>query len=636
MSRFAVRFAVAAVVLVVAASAALADGETQRNKRKNGLFYELFGSGNSYYVRKVPRRQAQNDWWEDDGGGIRFFSDPPRRKKYDLGEVDGDVDPGFGMGNLTYVPDQLVALAQDKLSSPRPFEISAAAIYDALTDPALGIRIRQEERDAILEHYAATGFRPLWIQHGKLMPRSDAVLKVLSAAEEEGMDAQNYLPPSLVSFDQTSDPDLANLPALARLELGLTAMAVKYARDASGGQFDPRRLSRYNDIAPQTVSAAEALRILAYTPFPESYLRRLQPSHPAYAVMKRALAELRRELDGREFVTIPEGKRVKPGKSDPRIIALRTRLADLELLPVEAAFDAASETLDERVSAALKRFQKTVKIKETGALDAATVTALNNHGSERNLRSLVYNMERLRWLPKNLGSKFVFVNTAAYQVSVMDDGNEIWRSKVIVGKPMTQTSAFHDEMETVVFNPSWGVPPSIIANEYLPKLWDDPSYLDREGFLVTDASGEVIPSSYIDWGAYSGKVPFNIEQPPGGDNALGEIKFLFPNQHNIYMHDTPTKKLFAKNMRAYSHGCVRVQNPREFATVILGWSDDKVAANIENGMSHSVKLSVKVPVHITYFTAWPDESGNMVYFDDIYGRDETMEKARSAQMLALR
>ena len=152
----------------------------------------------------------------------------------------------------------------------------------------------------------------------------------------------------------------------------------------------------------------------------------------------------------------------------------------------------------------------------------------------------------------------------------MDGAKEIWRSRVIVGKPMSQTSAFHDEIETVVFNPSWGVPPSIIANEYLPKLRRDPSYLDREGFKVITQSGKVVPSSSVEWWSYGSKVPFSIQQPPGRKNALGEIKFLFPNSHNIYMHDTPSRNLFDEDVRAFSHGCVRVEDPRKFAEIVAG------------------------------------------------------------------
>ncbi len=633
MKTFVVRCAVAAAALVIAASVASAEHEVIR-KKKRGLFFDLFGDGsNSYRPRR--QRDRDNDWWKEDGK-VRYFFDNPRKKRYDLGEADADIDPGFGMGNLTYVPDKFVALAQQSLAAPRPADAASASIYDALTDPELSIRMVQAEQQAILDHYAATGYRPVWIEDGKLASRAEAVLALLGAAGDEGLEPANYLPPSLAGFDVASPLIAGDKQSLARLDLGLTAMAVKYARHASGGQFDPRRLSRYHDVTPETVPATQAIKVLAFSPFPDSYLRNLQPGHPAYAAMKSALAELRQELAGREFVPIPEGKRVKPGKSDPRIVALRARLQDMDLLPPEAALDAGSETLDATVAAALKQFQKQAKIKQTGALDGATVAALNDHGSDRDLRRLTYNMERMRWLPKKLGSKFVFVNTAAYQVSVMDQGSEIWRSKVIVGKPVNQTSVFHDEIETVVFNPSWGVPPSIIANEYLPKLWQDPGYLDREGFQVSDSSGEVIPSSYIDWNAYSGRVPFNIEQPPGDGNALGQLKFLFPNKHNIYMHDTPTKKLFAKDMRAYSHGCVRVQNPREYAMVLLGWSRAKVDQKTDSGVSQTVKLPHKVPVHLTYFTAWPDENGKMLYFGDIYGRDKTMEKALSAQTLALR
>jgi murein L,D-transpeptidase YcbB/YkuD len=285
----------------------------------------------------------------------------------------------------------------------------------------------------------------------------------------------------------------------------------------------------------------------------------------------------------------------------------------------------------------LQEFQKTAGIKPTGRLDNVTVNAMNNRfGSARDLNRLVDNMERLRWLPKHLGTRHVFVNQAAFEVRVIDGQSEVWRSKVIVGKPNTQTSAFHDQIETVVFNPSWGVPPSIIAKEYLPKLWNDPSYLDRIGFRVTTPDGRQISSGNIDWWSYSGKVPYNIEQPPGSDNALGELKFLFPNAHNIYMHDTPTKNLFAKDVRAFSHGCVRVENPREFATILLGWNRAKIDANTDSGVSQTVPLPTKVPVHIAYFTAWPDTAGKIQYFNDIYGRDEALEKAMSATLLAQR
>jgi murein L,D-transpeptidase YcbB/YkuD len=293
--------------------------------------------------------------------------------------------------------------------------------------------------------------------------------------------------------------------------------------------------------------------------------------------------------------------------------------------------------LDADLAVQLRLFQKASGISATGNVGPQTIGALNGQRSTGNrVATLIDNMERLRWLPKSLGHRYVFVNQAAFEARVMEDGQEIWKTRVIVGKPSTQTAVFHDEMEMVVFNPSWGVPPSIIANEYLPKLRRDPGYLDRIGFKVVGSDGKAVSSSTVDWGAYGKRVPFGIQQPPGVKNALGEIKFLFPNSHNIYMHDTPNRELFDNGVRAFSHGCVRVQNPRDFASVLLGWERSRVDAKVVSRKSETIRLPEKVPVHITYFTAWPDETGEIRYFNDIYGRDKAMETARSAVTLAQR
>jgi L,D-transpeptidase YcbB len=260
-------------------------------------------------------------------------------------------------------------------------------------------------------------------------------------------------------------------------------------------------------------------------------------------------------------------------------------------------------------------------------LDSATVKAFNVDHRDDDRQRLVYNMERLRWLPKNLGSRYVFVNQAAFEVNVMDHGKSAWKSRVIIGLPMNQTVSFSDQVETVVFNPTWGVPASIIVNEFGPKSRKDPGYLDKNGYKVINASGEVVSSRSINWWTFGQAPKFGVQQPSGDGNALGELKFLFPNDHSIYMHDTPTKNLFAKSSRAFSHGCVRVQNPREFAEVLLGWNKDDIAATIRAGEILPVNLKQKTPVHLTYFTAWTDSDGKINYYDDVYGRDAAMAKA---------
>ena len=641
MNKLVMRFTMAAAALAIAASAAAADDTIV--KKKKSFFSELFGGGGSFKKKRRPRNP---NWSQDDVrvfyGRVEeepVFRKKPKKKPSKPPSVivsDPETIAGFGLGNLTYVPEKLVPLSE-ALKDARPSIPVQAAIYDVLSSPEPAARVVQSERDAILAHYKSTGFSPVWLSQGQLAPRAAAVLKVLGAAADEGLDPQHYLPQALASFDPAAAVFPIDPMAQARIDVGLTAMALKYARHMSGGQFDPRRLSLYNDLTPERVPANQALKVLAWSPFPEAYLVSLQPRHSAYGAMKKALAELRAKAGGKISIVIAEGNRVKPGKRDPRLVEVRARLRELGLMAETAIVPAEDEDiLDPALSLALKTFQKNSGIKASGALDGATVTALNDQGGERDVRRLVHNMERLRWLPKLLGSSYVMVNQAAFQVRVIDKDQEVWRSNVIVGKPLSQTSAFHDEIEMVVFNPSWGVPPSIIANEYLPKLRRDPGYLDRLGFKVVNTSGKVVPSSTIGWSAYGAKVPFSIQQPPGPKNALGEIKFLFPNKHDIYMHDTPARELFDEEVRAFSHGCVRVQNPREFATILLGWDRGKIDETTDSGKSQTVRLKTKVPIHVTYFTAWPDEDGTINYYRDLYGRDEAIEKALSGLTVAQR
>jgi murein L,D-transpeptidase YcbB/YkuD len=614
------KLSVAAIAVSFAGQSVLADTNGNKNK---GFFESLFGAPKY----KKPRRTIL-PWWRNDGGvnviygnGFGGYDDE------DYG--DPEPIPGKGMGNLAYVPPKLVPLADAAFSKLTATNAQSQAILTELSALKTVVRVPQEERQPILDLYKNAGFKPLWLTGDAPSERANTVLAFAAKMSEDGMEPLAYLPKGLSSFNNITEQLSTDLQDLAQFDIAMTAATLKLAREISGGQFEPNRLSRYNDITPERVDAGKALKVLAWTPFPEAYLNNLMPKHPTYGLMKAELAKLRASKIKPTYEKIAEGKSVKAGGSDPRISLIRKRMQALGFLSSEEAAvePTLSNKLDADLSAALKKFQKSVMLRQTGKLDLATVKNLNRDTSQKDIQRLVYNMERLRWLPKNLGKRFVFVNQPAFEVRVMDRGNEVWRSNVIVGRPLTQTSAFHDELETVVFNPSWGVPQSIIVNEYLGKLRRDPSYLDRQGFKVIAPNGSVIPSSDIDWAAYGDRPPFGVQQPPGSGNALGELKFLFPNSHDIYMHDTPTKNLFAESIRAFSHGCIRVQNPREFATVLLGWDRTKVDQETDSHKSQSIALSQKVPVHITYFTAWPDSSGKMNYFNDIYERDEAMEKA---------
>jgi L,D-transpeptidase YcbB len=628
MNKLLLKLSVAAIATAVAASAV----QAETPYRKKGFFESLFGSS----TPRQKRSKRQLFPWENRKGddvNIIYGSDGNSQQyapgnRSDISFDDPEPIPGLGMGNPAYVAPKQLLLADPSFAKLTAADEQSQAILAELSNLKTQIRAPQDERQPILEFYKKSGFKPLWIKAGAPSERAKALLAFASKTSEDGLDPLAYLPLGLSSFDNIAQQVGTDPQKLAQFDIAMTASALKLARQISGGQFDPNRLSLYNDIKPDRVDASVAMNVLAWSPFPDAYLGNLEPKNPAYAIMKAELAKLRASKAGTIATKVAEGKPVKLGRTDARIIAVRTRLNELNFGDGSASTE--DDMLDSDLAENLKKFQASAKIKQTGILDAATVKSLNRDDTAANIHRLVDNLERVRWLPKSMGTRYVFVNQAAFEVRVMDSGKQVWRSSVIVGKPLTQTAAFHDEMETVVFNPSWGVPQSIIVNEYLKKLRNDPSYLDREGFKVINQQGKVVSSSSVDWGAYNNNSPLGVQQPPGSDNALGELKFLFPNKHDIYMHDTPTKNLFTQSVRAFSHGCVRVQNPREFAAVVLGWDRAKVDAETDGGISQSIPLSHKIPVHITYFTAWPDSAGKVNYYNDIYGRDEAMEKAMAS------
>jgi L,D-transpeptidase YcbB len=652
---------------VIAFGAGAADAGQVAHKRRVGFFESLFGGVTTrtpsrpifdtgsdqkltwFEQRQLEKQRRANTAIIANPNGINVFYGEPlvtkkQKQKQKQKEVQADLSepdplPGLGLGILNYMPPLVVPVYDSSILKFETKDQEAEAIRIELINKATKIRAVDIERKAILAFYTSNEFKPLWTAGGHVSPRAVTMLKTMSKSGDDGLVAKNYLPTGLTSFDNVEEMIVNDPVAIARFDIAMTAATLKYARQMSGGQFDPNRLSLYNDIKPQTVSADEAMKVIGFSPFPETYIASLAPQNPQYAAFKSAISNL--SDSGKKLGEIAGGPDLKVGSNDERLPEIRSRLQTLGITVAELDAKADPTVFDKKLVASIKKFQTTNKIKATGIINAATVVALNADHSADERKRLVYNMERLRWLPKNLGSRYVFVNQPAYEVNVMDQGQVAWHSRVIIGKPMNQTYSFYDQIETVVFNPSWGVPASIIINEYGPKSRKDPGYLDRNGFKIKDANGDAVSSRDIDWWGIGQAPKFGVQQPPGSDNALGELKFLFPNGHDIYMHDTPTKNLFTDSTRAYSHGCVRVQNPREFASVLLGMSEEDVAKNLgqkaQKGKkadateafvdSQSVNLAQKVPVYLTYFTAWTDQSGKIQYYNDIYGRDAAMEKA---------
>ena len=539
----------------------------------------------------------------------------------------------------TYKADPQVSVHDRDLVGELADNSYARWVFDTLrlrSKPVLWTE--KADRDAILAFYTKRKFLPHWIDSSGLTDPALRVLKVLSEADRHGLDVSRYRPAGLIRFDRISDEFLDDPSKTAKLEVAITIAALKYARHASGGQVDPNKIGRSYDLAPPVVERATALNQLVGTDQPGRFLNDLHPTHPTYGAL---LAELS-EDQGPELSQIPAGRSLSYRQTDQRVPMIRARMVRLGFLAQDKGRKSSRAShspdyFDQKLSNAVKKFQASKGLRRDGIVGRKTLAALNGQKRE-NLNALAkLNMERMRWLPRNLGRQHIIVNQAAYEARFVERGKTIHRMRVIIGKPLHPTPLFSDEMETVVFNPYWNVPRSIAGAEMIPRLQRDPGYLDRKGFQVIDRRGRKVRSRSVRWWNYTGEtMPYDIRQPPGRRNALGELKFLFPNKHAVYMHDTPSRQLFNSAQRAFSHGCVRVQNPRKFAEIILGWNARKVASLVATRTNRKVSLSKKIPVHLTYFTLWPDAGSALVQYADVYGRDAALAKALKAPARKIR
>lgn len=428
----------------------------------------------------------------------------------------------------------------------------------------------------------------------------------------------------------TSDHDAA----LMQFELALSAKAMMFGQDMARGRLDPNRISGYYDFKRKPVNLDAMLPALAQGQDPAAYFASLAPQDPHFQQLKAELARLKTEQSGSApAIKLSDDLLLKPGASSPEmadvVAAIQQSGSDALKTSHAATFADYKQTPEytPELVDLVKAFQTEAGLKADGVIGPGTVRKMVGVSSDDKLDKVVVAMEEARWLPSQLGQRYVFINQAAFRVYYHENGAEQFSMRAVVGAKAHQTNYFENEIQTVEFNPYWGVPQSIIVNEMLPHLRQDPSYLDRLGYEVT-VNGKAVPSASVNW--YGSVQNVGVRQPPSSDNALGDLKILFPNAHAIYMHDTPAKSFFQRDMRALSHGCVRLQEPRKMAAAVLGISQQDVDAKIATGKNEAVKVPQKFPVYIAYFTAWPNKDGNVEYFDDVYGRDSATEKAFDA------
>jgi murein L,D-transpeptidase YcbB/YkuD len=482
-----------------------------------------------------------------------------------------------------------------------------------------GEPIERAVLEGVRGFYEARGFRPLWFEAKERSAQMVALRRSMDGADQYGLDPAAYATPLIVDR-RYYDPD-----RLAAADVEFSRTVARFVTHIASGSIQPTDISRLITLEPERPDLGEALSHLARAPSPGAALDGYEPQPPQYQALKRKLAELRTREDDDQRIVVPEGASLKPGMSDARVSLLRKRLG------VDSGPEATPDLYDGALVDAVEAFQGENGLGVDGIVGPATLSALNGRSREEDIASILANMERWRWMPRDLGKFYVMVNVPEFLVRAVDDGTVVHETRVIVGKPRNPTPTFSNTISHLIVNPYWNVPLSILKNEMLPEIGANPNgYFARYGYeVLANVGGRTrqINPGWVDWRRVNPRA-LHVRQVPGDHNALGRIKFMFPNQHSVYLHDTPTKSLFARDRRAFSHGCVRVQNPLEFADALLPvaapqWNSSRLK-QLYGSQERRVNLDNPVPVHITYFTTTIGPGGELRHFEDVYGYDGKM------------
>ena len=454
-------------------------------------------------------------------------------------------------------------------------------------------------REALSAFYEARQYAPVWIADAKWNDKASSAIARLERAADDALNLRATLIPALSGQDEA---------AIAAADVALSESIAAYARQASGARVDPLTISKHITAKPDVVDVSRALSEVSSAADAGAKLASYNPQHAGYQHLRDKLAELRHAAPAvaQTKKRIPTGPVLKAGMRDDRVPLIRARFG------LTLTQDNDELVYDTKVAAAVADFQKQNGLPASGTLTTRTIDALSDGEPERLENELIANMESWRWMPREMGEERIEVNIPDYTVRVYRGEKIVHQARVIVGKPQTPTPIFSNAMQFLIVNPYWNVPPSIIKKEMLPKLKEDPDYLKKLGYEVLPQKGGGVA----------------VRQPPGERNALGWIKFMFPNEHSVYLHDTPTRHLFANAKRAFSHGCVRVDQPFSLAEIVLGegWTEERVKA-LKGGGERMVKMPRPLQIHIGYFSAFVDEHGKLQLREDIYGYSQKVRAA---------
>ena len=493
------------------------------------------------------------------------------------------------------------------------------------------------------DFYRRRAYKPAWSTQAGASPDVADLLAAAAAAEQYALDPAVYGNTRVATRPREGGGagDLAR--AVGDVEL--TRLFINYARDLTRGRVIHPDFYPVND--PDVGAHLEAA--LAEHDIAEAF-RRMAPGHQGYHRLLAAVARYRRLAAEGEPPAVPEGPLLKRGEKAARVIALRTRLVALGDLPAAAPAalgGRAAQVFDQGLEAALRNFQRRHGLGDDGQLGSATLAALNVPVLDRT-RQLELNLERWRWLPADLGKRYVLVNIPDYELRVIErqphaDGDAettVMQMRVVVGVVEQPTPAMSASISHLILNPFWNIPGKIAEKELFPELRNDPGYLAKRQIKLVSRGEDrrtVDPHS-INWRNTAWREKYRLRQEPGPGNAMGQLKFVLSNPFGVYLHDTPKHQLFARRKRAGSHGCIRVERPNELATYLLSgtpWTADAISTTLTAGTSKRVDLPGQVPVHLAYFTAWVDDDGTVEFRDDVYGEDAALDAALRTEVGSL-
>ncbi|TFU05978.1 murein L,D-transpeptidase [Polymorphobacter arshaanensis] len=472
--------------------------------------------------------------------------------------------------------------------------------------------------------YAANGGKLLWTDPARFA----SLQKAIADSAKDGLTPADYHAAALANFKgSVGERDLLATDAMV-----LLADHLRHGK-VHPETYDPQwnfGQNGHKPGTPPTQAEIDRAMVIINAPDVAAAVAAVAPTHPVYTQVRAELARYQALAARGGWSDVPAGPTIKFGETSPRVAAVATRLSATGDLPATAVRPDPAR-YDEPLKVAVMRFQTRMGLTADGAIGAGTVTALNTPVATR-IEQLRINLDRARVLMADLPKRFVIVNIAGFQIYVLDGETVVWRSRVIVGKPFRQTPVFKSAINHLVFNPTWTVPPTILKHDIAPAARKNPAYVTKKGLKVINSSGQVVSPYSVNW---SGSIPYTLRQDGGPDNALGRVKFMFPNPYSVYLHDTPSKTLFDTPMRTLSSGCVRVQNPFELVQILLGaddptWTPAKSQAIVDSLKTTTVNLKTPVPVLLAYWTAWVDNNGLMNFRHDVYDRDALWLKALDA------